>query len=126
VFGDGFLHVLKIDAEALALHDEFLELLFEEVCSFGFTGRRALGDNGDRTGANFEEARFGETSDYFVSGVGIDFELSAEGADRRKFVARTELAGDDGLGGGVDNLLVDGSAGLEFHVKRNHLVYYSM
>jgi hypothetical protein len=34
------------------------------------------------------------------------------------------LAGDDGLGGGVDNLLVDESAGLEFYVKRNHLVYY--
>jgi hypothetical protein len=36
------------------------------------------------------------------------------------------LAGDDGLGGGVDNLLVDGSAGLEFNVKRNHPVYCSM
>jgi hypothetical protein len=125
VFCDGFLHVLKIDAEALAFHDEFLELLFEEICSFGSRGRRALGDNGDRAGANFEEARVGETGDYFVGGVGIDFELFAEGADGRKFVARTELAGDDGLGGGVDNLLVDGSAGLEFYVKRNHLVYYS-
>jgi hypothetical protein len=36
------------------------------------------------------------------------------------------LAGDDGLGGGVDNLLVDGSARLEFYVKRNHPVYCSM
>jgi hypothetical protein len=101
VFCDAFLHVLKIDAEALAFHDEFLELLFEEICSFGFGGRRALGDNGDRAGANFEEARVGETGDYFVGGVGIDLELFAEGADGRKFVARTELAGDDGLGGGL-------------------------
>ena len=31
MFGDGFLHVLKIDAEALAFDDEFLELLFEEI-----------------------------------------------------------------------------------------------
>jgi len=125
VFGDGFLHVLKIDAEALAFDDEFLELLFEEIGSFGFGGGRALGDNGDRAGANFEEASIGETGDYFVGGVGIDLELSAEGADGRKFVPGTELAGDNGLGGGVNNLLVDGSAGLELYVKRNHLVYYS-
>jgi hypothetical protein len=85
----------------------------------------ALGDYGDRAGSNFEETSVGETGDYFVGGVGIDFELFAEGAHGRKFVARTELAGDDGLGGGVDNLLVDKSARLEFHVKRNHLVYYS-
>jgi hypothetical protein len=125
VFCDGFLHVLKIDAEALAFHDEFLELLFEEICSFGFRGRRALGNNGDRARANFEEASVGETGDYFVGGVGIDLELFAEGADGREFVTGTELARDDGFGGSVDNLLVDGSAGLELHVKRNHLVYYS-
>ncbi len=83
MFCDGFLHVLKIDAEALAFHDEFLELLFEEICSFGFRGRRALGNNGDRARANFEEASVGETGDYFVGGVGIDLELFAEGADRK-------------------------------------------
>jgi len=126
VLCDGFLHVLKIDAEALALDDEFLELLFEEIGSFGFGGRRTLGDNGDRPRANFEEAGVGEAGDYFVGGVGIDFELFAEGADGRKFVPGTELAADDGLGGSVENLLVDGSAGLELHIKRNHLVYYSM
>jgi hypothetical protein len=43
VFCDGFLHVLKIDAEALALHDEFLELLFEEVCSFVSVSSRPSG-----------------------------------------------------------------------------------
>src|SRR6266436_7431467 len=112
VFCDGFLHVLKIDTEALAFDDEFLELLFEEICSFGFGGRRALGNNGDRAGANFEEASVGETGDYFVGGVGIDFELFAESVDGRKFVARTELSGNNGLSGGVNNLLVDGSAGL--------------
>ena len=125
MFCDGFLHVLKIDAEALAFDDKFLELLFEKICSFGFGGRRTLGDNGDRAGANLEEASVGKTGDYFVGGIGIDLELSAEGADGRKFVARTELARDDGFGGSVDNLLVDGSAGLELHVKRNHLVYYN-
>jgi len=125
VFGDGFLHVLKTDAEALALDDKFLELLFEKIGSFGLGGGRALGDNGHRARANFEEAGVGETGDYFVGGVGIDFELFTEGADGRKFVPGTELAGDDGLGGSIDNLLVDRSAGLELHVKQNHLVYYS-
>ena len=125
MFGDGFLHVLKIDAEAFTFDDQFLELLFEEICSFGFGRGRALGDNGHRTGANFEETGVGKTGDYFVRGVGIDLELFAEGTDGREFVTGTELARDDGFGGSVDNLLVDGSAGLELHVKRNHLVYYS-
>ena len=51
MLGDSFLHVLKINAEALAFDDEFLELLFEEICSFGSCGRRAFGDNGNRAGA---------------------------------------------------------------------------
>ena len=86
MFCDGFLHILKIDAEALAFDDEFLELLFKEICSFAFGGGGALGDNGDRAGANFEEASVGETGYYFVGGVRIDSELFAEGADGRKFV----------------------------------------
>ena len=105
--------------------DEFFELLFEQICRFGFSGRRMLGNNGDRAGPNCEEASVGETGDYFVRSVGIDFELFTEGADRRKFVARTGLAGNYGLGGGVDNLLADGSAGFEFHTKRNYSAYYS-
>jgi len=67
---------------------------------------------------------FNETGDYFVRSIRIDFELFTENADGRKFVTWTKLAGDYGLSGGVDNLLVDGSAGFEFHVKRNHSVYY--
>jgi len=50
--------------------------------------RRTLGDNGDRAGANLEEASVGKTGDYFVGGVGIDFEFLL-GRDGRKFVART-------------------------------------
>jgi hypothetical protein len=120
VSGDGFLHVREIDAEALALDDEFLEFMFEEFCFFGFGGGRALGDNGNRARASFEETGVDEAGDYFVGGVGIDFELPAEGADGGKFVTRAELAGDDGLRGGIDNLLVNGGAGFEVHVEGDH------
>ena len=95
VFGDGFLHVLKADAEALAFDDEFLELPFEEIGSFGFRGRRALGNSCDRARADFEKASVGEARNYFVGGVGIDLELFAEGADGREFVPGTKLARDD-------------------------------
>ena len=120
MFGDGFLHPRKIDAEALALDDKFLELLFEKIGSFGLGGGRALGDNGNRARANVEEAGVGKAGNYFVRGVGIDFELSAEGANGGKFIPGTELPGYYGFGGSVDNLLIDGQAGLELHVKRNH------
>jgi hypothetical protein len=125
MFGDGFLHLMEINAEALALDDELLELAFKEIGLFSFADGRALGDNRDRAGTNFEEACIDETGDYLVGGVGIDFELSTESADGREFVARTELARDDGLGGGVNNLLIDGCSGPEVHIKRNHVVYYS-
>ena len=124
MFCDGVLHILKIDAEALAFDDEFLELLPEKIGFFGFGGGRALGDKGSGAGTNFEKAGVNEAGDDFMGGVGIDFELSAESADGGKFVAGTELAGDDGFRGSVDDLLVDGSAGFEVHVERDHEVYY--
>jgi len=87
VFCDGFLHVLKIDAEALAFDDKFLELLFEKICSFRFGGRERLAKWLQSRG----ESRGGQrrkTGDYLWR-CWIDFELFAEGADGRKFVART-------------------------------------
>jgi len=42
--------------------------VFSRLC-----GQKTLGDNGDRAGANLEEASVGKTGDYFVGGVGIDF-----------------------------------------------------
>jgi hypothetical protein len=120
VLGDSFLHVRKIDTEALGFDDEFLDLLAEEIGFFGFGGGGTLGDNGDGAGANFEEARVNEAGDDFVGGVGVDFELAAECADRGKFVTGAELTGDDGFRGGVDDLLVEGDAGLEIHVERDH------
>jgi len=125
MFDDGFLHLMEINAEAFALDDELLELALEQICFFNFGNGRAFGDNRDRAWTNFEEAGIDETGNYLVGGVGVDFELSTESADGRKFVARTELARDDGFGGGVNDLLIDGCSWPEVHMKRNHAVYYS-
>ena len=57
-----------------------------------------------------------------MRGVRIDFEFAAEDTDRRKIVARTESARDDGFGGSVDDLLVQRRARSEIDVERNHLV----
>ncbi len=54
-----------------------------------------------------------------MRGVRIDFEFAAEDTDRRKIVARTESARDDGLGGSVDDLLVQRRARSEVDVERN-------
>jgi hypothetical protein len=126
MLGDGFLHVGEVDTETLGFDDEFFEFVVEEIGFFGFGGGGALGDNGSGAWTNFEEAGVDETGDDFVGRVGIDFELFAEDADGGKFVTGEELAGDDGFGGGVDNLLVDGGAGFEVHMEGDHVVYYSM
>jgi hypothetical protein len=58
--------------------------------------------------------------DYFVGGVGVDFEFPAQGAHGGKGIARAELAGHHGFGGGVNHLLVDGAAGTEGDMKWEH------
>ena len=120
MFFHGRLHVAQVDAEAFGLDDEFLEVLLEEFGFFGLGGGRRRGDDGHGAQADFEKAGVREAGDDFVGGVGIDFEVLAEGADGRKFVAGAELARDDGLGGGVDDLLIDGAAWFEVDVEREH------
>ena len=56
-----------------------------------------------------------------MRGVRIDFELAAEDANRRKIVTRTELARNDGLGGNVDDLLVQRRARSKVDVEGDHL-----
>ena len=114
------LQVAQFDAEAFGFDYQPFEVVLEEFGFFGLGGRRKRSDHRDGARANFEEAGFGEASDDFVGCVGIDFEVLAEGADGGKFVAGAELAGDDSLGCGVDDLLVDGAARFEVDVEREH------
>jgi hypothetical protein len=60
-----------------------------------------------------------------VGGVGIDFEFFAEETDGGECISGTQLAGNDALGGGVDNLLVKGDARPKVNAKRDHSVYYN-
>lgn len=120
MFGDGVLHILKIDTEALGFDDELLELVLEEIGFFGPGGGGPSRDNGSRTRTNLEETGVDEAGDNFVGGVGIDFEFAAESSDGWKLVSGAKLAANDGFGGGVDNLLVDGRTRGEIDVERNH------
>ena len=90
MFFHGGLHVAQFDTETLCFDDEFFKVLLKEFGFFGLGGGRRRGDDGHGAGADFEEAGFVEAGDDFVGGVGIDFEVLAEGSDRGKFVAGTE------------------------------------
>ena len=124
MLGDGIMKAADVDAQALRFDNKLLDFVLEEVSFFGFGRGREFGDDRSRTGTDFKKSGGDKAGDYFVCGVGVDFEFAAEGANRRKVVARTELTGDDSLCGGVDNLLVQGRAGNEVYVERDHGVYY--
>jgi hypothetical protein len=56
---------------------------------------------------NFENAFVHELHNDFVSGIGIDLQRFAEFAHGGEGVTGAHLAGDYGLFGGVDDLLVE-------------------
>jgi hypothetical protein len=120
VLAGGILEVAELDAETFGFDNKLLEFVLEEIGFFGSAGGGTLGNYGSRTGTDFKKAGIDKASDDLVCRVGIDFELAAEDADRRKIVAGTEPTGDDGFCGGVDNLLVKRRAGDEVDVKRDH------
>lgn len=122
VSGDCILDVAMVNAETFRFDYKLLDFVPEEIGFFGFGGGRALGDNGSGTGTDFEKAGVHKAGDDLVRCVGIDFEFAAEDADRRKIVAGTESAGDDGFRGSVDDSLVKRRARSEVDVERDHLV----
>jgi hypothetical protein len=127
VLGDGVKNVIQVDAETFGFHNELLEFVLEEIGFFGFSRGGALGDKRSGTRMDLEKSGVDEARDDLVSGVGIDFEFATEDADRRKIVAGTELAGDDGFRGSVDDLLVKRRARSKVDVERDHLgVYYDI
>ena len=120
MLAESFVYIVEIDAEALGFDDELFELLLKELGFLSFGGGGSRGDDGRGSGADFEEAGVNEAGDDFVRSVGINFELARERTNGGEFVARAELAGDDGFGGGVDDLLVDGGARAEVDAEGEH------
>jgi hypothetical protein len=122
VSSDGVLDVVEVDAKTFSFDHKLLEFVLKEISFFGFGRSWELGDNSRRTRTDLEKARVDKTGDDFVRRVGIDLEFAAEDTDRRKIVAWTELARDDGLCRGVHDLLVERRAGSEVDVEGDHLV----
>ncbi len=112
------------EAQLFGFHHQLFQLLFEKRAALGSARRGGLGDHGANTGAHFEYPFVDQLENHFVRGVGIDFQIAAEGADGRKRVAGPHLAGDDGFLGSVDDLFVNGDAWLECQAERDHTVYY--
>ena len=118
--GDCVLDVVVVNTQTLGFDNKLLDFVLEETGFFGFGGGGALGDNRSGTGTDFQKAGVDKARDDLVRRVGIDFEFSAQDADRGEIVAGAEPAGDDGSCGGVDNLLVKRRAGSEIDMKRDH------
>lgn len=92
----------------------------EEPRAFGGSRFRQFRDDGADSGTGFKQAGRDQVRDYFVSGVGIDFEFFAEETNGGEWISGTQLSGNDGFGSGVDNLLVKGDAGPEVDAERDH------
>jgi len=122
--GDCLLDVVAVNAETFSFDNKLLDFVPEEIGFFGFGGGGVLRDNGSRAGTDLEKAGVDKARYHLVRCVGIDFEFATEDSDRRKIVTGTKLAGDDGLCGRVDNLLVTRRPGSEIDVKRDHGVYH--
>src|SRR5262249_60221517 len=109
------MEAADVDAQAVRFDNKLVGFGLEEVSFFGFGRGREFGDDRSRTGTDFKKSGGDKAGDYFVCGVGVDFEFAAEGANRRKVVARTELTGDDSLCGGGGKLLAEGGGRSEGH-----------
>lgn len=120
MIGEGLGEIFQFEAEPLRFHNNRLDLTFEQAGFLAPGGLRACGYDGAQAGADFEKAIGNKTGDNFVGGIGIDLELPAESADGGEGIARTELAGHHGLGGSVNDLLIELAAGMELDVERNH------
>jgi hypothetical protein len=120
VVGKGFDNVVHFNSETFGLYHESLNLLLEEPCFLLATDFRTRSDNGAYAGTNFEKTGRNQGGDYLVSRIGIDLELLAESADGGEGVSRAEAARYHGFSGGVNDLLVELTAGLKLDVEGNH------
>src|SRR5258708_20785877 len=116
----GGCHVVQFETHLLGFHHEVLHFLFQQVASLGCSRQRSLRYHRAEAGAYLDQPFSYKVGDHLVRGVGIDLEGGAESAHRWKGVARPQLAGDDCLLGGVDDLLVERNSRLEREAERDH------
>ena len=118
--GKGFDNLVHFNSETFGLYHESFNLLLEEPCFLLATDFRTRSDNSAYAGANFEKTARDQGGNYLVSGIGIDLELLAESADGGEVVTMAEAARHHGFSGGVNDLLVELTAGLKLDVEGNH------
>ena len=118
--GKGFDNLVHFNSETFGLYHKTLNLLLEEPCFLLATDFRASSDNGTYAGSNFQKTARDQGGNDLVSGIGIDFEVLAESADGREGVTMAEAARHHGFSGGVNDLLVELTAGLKLDVEGNH------
>ena len=61
-----------------------------------------------------------------VGGIWVDFQLAAQGSNRRERIAGAQIAKDDCLFCSINNLLIYGFALAERDAERNHAAYCAM
>src|ERR1700681_166581 len=105
-------NVFHAESQTLGLYYELFQFLFEEAAALSCSGG-AGGDDGARAWAHFQQALGNQMTDYFVRGIGINLERSAEHPDRRKSITGTKLSRDDRLFGRIGRLFVERSSGLK-------------
>ena len=106
-------HIFAIEPKLLGFNDELFEFRLEQVSTFGCCRRRPLGNGSAAARMDFEQSLVNELRDHFVRRVRIDLERPAQSPNRWKRVTGSHLAGNQGLLSRVDDLFVDGNAGLE-------------
>jgi len=92
----------------------------KQLGAFARRGRGQLGNQRAASRVHFQQPIGDELRHHLMSGVGVDFQFLAEGADGRKTVAGPHLARDDRLLGRVHDLLVDRYAGLKSQPEGDH------
>ena len=109
-FGEG-------EGETLGLDDETLDIVFKEDAFVFGGGAGGFLDDGTDAGQGLEEAAGHQVGNDLVGGVGVDAEFLAELADGGEAGTGGELALEDRLLHGVDDLFVDREAGLELNLE---------
>src|SRR5450631_2185590 len=117
---NGSEHVVQTDSELLRFHNELLDFVSQQMCSFGVTCFRQRRNDCTNSWSGLQQPGSNQVRDDLVSRIWIDLEFLAEEAHRGKRVSRTQLPGNHRLLRGIDDLLVQRNAWSKVHAERNH------